>query len=316
MNILEANKAVFRRALDFTGRSSRSEFWWSLLTVWLLGYLLLLPLIKAGPQWAITVSMLVVAVYALPMLAVSFRRLQDTSISGMWMMLFFAAWIAGGLIQAFIWLVYLGLMCVASTDGRNEYGPSPVEPPEEDADEALSEEAPLEAATAVMQPDEAAADDAPVTAEPAMAAVPKRTLGYTFNHLTDFSGRSPRHEFITFFLVVLWGYLGLVALAVNAPTEAAMVLIYGYHGLVLLTSLALQVRRLHDMNLSGLWLLPNFSPLVFPLLPFIGQWLDADFWAGALSLLYTACFAFMAGTEGRNRFGADPLNGNPSGGEL
>jgi len=300
-----ANKAVFRRALDFTGRSSRSEFWWSLLTVWLLGYLLLLPLIKVGPQWAVNASMLVVAVYALPMLAVSFRRLQDTSISGMWMMLFFAAWIVGGLIQAFIWLVYLGLMCVASTDGRNEYGPSPVESPEVDTGEGLSEEAPAEAA----------ADEMPVAAEPAVkATVAKRTLGYTFSHLTDFSGRSPRHEFITFFLVVLWGYLGLVALAVNAPTEAALVLIYGYHGLVLMASLALQVRRLHDMNLSGLWLLPNFSPLVFPLLPFIGPWLDTEFWAGALSLLYTACFAFMAGTEGHKRFGADPLK--PGEGEM
>ncbi|WP_286828715.1 MULTISPECIES: DUF805 domain-containing protein [Kordiimonas] len=318
MNILQANKAVFRRALDFTGRSSRSEYWWSQLTAVLLAYLVLLPLMKVGPPWAVKIAMVVVAVYALPLLAVSFRRLQDTSISGMWMMAFVAAGIIGGLIQAFVWLLFLGLMCVASTDGRNEYGPSPLEPdgpagePEDDA--APAPEGMTEAAVpaSAMVPEvedrpEPAPQPQPHPQPQLQPKAPRRTIGYTLSHVFDFTGRAPRHEFIGFLMVALWGYLALVAVVYNQPSRLGVLLLYAYHYLFIFASLGLQVRRLHDMNLSGLWLLPSFLPAVLMLVPFLGQWLDPDFWASALSLLYFGCFAALAGTEGRNSFGADPL---------
>ncbi|SDE72463.1 DUF805 domain-containing protein [Kordiimonas lacus] len=314
MNILQANKAVFRRVLDFTGRSSRSEYWWSQLTAVLLAYLVLLPLMKVGPPWAVKIAMVLVAVYALPLLAVSFRRLQDTSISGMWMMAFVAAGIMGGLIQAFVWLLFLGLMCVASTDGRNQYGPSPLEPdgpagePDEDTEPASERLA--EAVVAAPAAGPVLEDQPKPGLEPQpqpQYRAPRRTIGYTLSHVFDFTGRAPRHEFVGFFLVAMWGYLALVAVVYNQPSRLGVVLLYVYHYLFIFASLGLQVRRLHDMNLSGLWLLPSFLPAVLMLVPFLGQWLDPDFWASALSLLYFGCFAALAGTDGRNSFGADPL---------
>ena len=60
----------------------------------------------------------------------------------------------------------------------------------------------------------------------------------------------------------------------------------------LLPSISLGIRRLHDTDRSGWWLLIAFIPLV-----------------GLIVLLYFAC---LRGTTGPNRFGADPLGGVPS----
>ena len=54
-----------------------------------------------------------------------------------------------------------------------------------------------------------------------------------------------------------------------------------------LPTLAVQVRRLHDLDRSGWWILISLIPLV-----------------GAIILLVWAC---SKGTEGENRFGSDPL---------
>lgn len=55
-----------------------------------------------------------------------------------------------------------------------------------------------------------------------------------------------------------------------------------------LPALAAQVRRLHDTNASGWWLLLAFLP-----------------YAGGLIMLVWFC---MPGTKGRNSFGPDPLD--------
>ena len=54
-----------------------------------------------------------------------------------------------------------------------------------------------------------------------------------------------------------------------------------------LPTLAVQVRRLHDLDRSGWWILISLIPLV-----------------GAIILLVWAC---TKGTDGENRFGSDPL---------
>lgn len=56
---------------------------------------------------------------------------------------------------------------------------------------------------------------------------------------------------------------------------------------VLLPNIAVGVRRLHDLDKSGWWYLLILIPLV-----------------GALVLIY---FFVQKGTDGPNRFGADPL---------
>jgi hypothetical protein len=60
----------------------------------------------------------------------------------------------------------------------------------------------------------------------------------------------------------------------------------------LLPGLAVSVRRLHDINKSGWWLLIVFIPLI-----------------GGLILLL---FMVRPGDEGRNEFGPDPIRGGGS----
>ena len=105
----------------------------------------------------------------------------------------------------------------------------------------------------------------------------------------DFSGRSSRKEYRSFFLI---HFLIVLALAlVDGMTgtfdfEAGSGLLSGIYLLLgLLPVLAVSVRRLHDTGRSGWW-------VIIALLPLVG-----------LAFLY---FALKEGDAGPNRFGADP----------
>ncbi len=106
---------------------------------------------------------------------------------------------------------------------------------------------------------------------------------------TNFEGRARRSEYWLFFLanLIVMIVLGLIdqvlgtTTVVNANTGEEQGLISSiYSILVLVPSIAVGVRRLHDSNKSGWWLL----------LPF-----------------YNLYLLIRKGTEGANRFGTDPL---------
>ena len=105
----------------------------------------------------------------------------------------------------------------------------------------------------------------------------------------DFQGRAQRSEYWYF---VLAYFLLLVAAALIAYMLGGGRAIFPVLGLVLLgiflPSLAAQVRRLHDTNASGWWILLAFIPYV-----------------GGLIMLVWFC---LPGTKGENRFGPDPLD--------
>ena len=86
--MIQAYKNFFKGYADFTGRSTRPEYWW----VWLMNHILFLPLyilifnedINQGPARNFTLVILVVSIYAilallllLPTLALKIRRLRD-----------------------------------------------------------------------------------------------------------------------------------------------------------------------------------------------------------------------------------------------
>ena len=86
--MINAYKNFFKGFLDFTGRSTRPDFWW----VWLMNHILFLPLyilifnkeINQGPSLNFTLVILVIGIYAilallllLPNLALKIRRLRD-----------------------------------------------------------------------------------------------------------------------------------------------------------------------------------------------------------------------------------------------
>jgi uncharacterized membrane protein YhaH (DUF805 family) len=94
-----------------------------------------------------------------------------------------------------------------------------------------------------------------------------------------FAGRAPRSEywFFSLFSVVVYGLAGTLTNATFGVVALAL----------LLPTLAVGVRRLHDIDRSGKWILIIVIPLVGPILWMI--WMCTPGWRRA------------------NRFGPDPL---------
>lgn len=100
----------------------------------------------------------------------------------------------------------------------------------------------------------------------------------------DFKGRARRSEYWYFALVnaIISFVLGIVDSAIGSETG----FIGGIYSLfVLVPSLAVAVRRLHDTNRSGWWMLIALTGI------------------GIFVLLY---WYILEGDQGRNEYGADP----------
>lgn len=330
MNIFEANRAIFHRAFDFTGRSGRSEFWWGVVSPLALAYLLPGVLTAAGMpgDFAFKLLAAVMVIYGIPLLAVAFRRLQDTNIDGPWLILMIASSVVGGLVMGVVWLVFFGLFCVASTDMPNKYGPPPPGTPKPSGPPKPSgtvdpvhqpHSVPAAATTGAAQeptPAELPVDGAAERQanSPAGTALPAAgrlySPAYFFRMAAVFDGRAPRYEFVSFLLLAIWGYAATLLLEITwlkAPPLSSG-LFWAYHLMIFLAGLSLQVRRLHDLDLGGFWVLGGFVPPLMALTPVPGGWFDADFWSTAVGFVYLVCFALLRGSRGANRFGADPLD--------
>ncbi|MES2414430.1 MAG: DUF805 domain-containing protein [Pseudomonadota bacterium] len=102
-------------------------------------------------------------------------------------------------------------------------------------------------------------------------------------------GRARRTEYWMYFLV----YLGIIIVASILDAIIGLGLIGGIAALVhLIPSITVGVRRLHDINKSGWWLL-------IVLIPLIG-WLIAIYWA------------VKEGDAGDNTYGRDPKADAPA----
>lgn len=82
-----------------------------------------------------------------------------------------------------------------------------------------------------------------------------------FTHYIIFTGRDTRQQFWTFLLI----HFGIIYAL--SQTLGALAGVYGFFGL--LPTFAAIVRRLHDANLSGFWMLANFIPVIGQLLVFV-----------------------------------------------
>ena len=109
----------------------------------------------------------------------------------------------------------------------------------------------------------------------------------------DFSGRATRSEYWWFYLAFILFYIAGLVLAgiLSSISETLGMIGFGIVALgalgFILPSLAAGVRRLHDVDKSGWFLLLGLIPIV------------------GLVLLY---FLVIPGTPGDNRFGAPPAN--------
>jgi uncharacterized membrane protein YhaH (DUF805 family) len=109
----------------------------------------------------------------------------------------------------------------------------------------------------------------------------------------DFSGRATRSEYWWFYLAFILFYIAGLVLAgiLSSISETLGMIGFGIVALgalgFILPSLAAGVRRLHDVDKSGWFLLIGLIPIV------------------GLVLLY---FFVIPGTPGDNRFGPAPAN--------
>lgn len=100
---------------NFNGRARRKEYWMFILFCIILAFITIIIDKMIGSPLVIT-AILVLALF-LPSLAVTVRRLHDTSKSGWWVLLQFIPYIGGIIILVF---------CVMdSTPGSNQYGENP-----------------------------------------------------------------------------------------------------------------------------------------------------------------------------------------------
>lgn len=102
----------------------------------------------------------------------------------------------------------------------------------------------------------------------------------------DFNGRACRSEYWWWALAYAIAYIAL-AIVGSILGRIGMFLPFLLVAAVIVPSIAVSIRRLHDVDKSGWWLL-------IALVPFVG----------GLILLY---FTVQRGTVGPNQFGEDPL---------
>ena len=83
--------SAMRRYVDFSGRSSRSEFWFFVLFYFIIAIIAtVIDAVVLGSQMAQGVGILsgiVLLVHLIPSIAVSVRRLHDTDRSGWWILI-------------------------------------------------------------------------------------------------------------------------------------------------------------------------------------------------------------------------------------
>jgi uncharacterized membrane protein YhaH (DUF805 family) len=116
-----------------------------------------------------------------------------------------------------------------------------------------------------------------------------QAIGSGYKNYVNFSGRAIRSEYWYWFLFTLLGGFAteiLDAGIFSSQIPSASPLNGVFNLLTFLPSLAISVRRLHDIDRTGWWILIAFTII------------------GLFVLFYWAC---VKGTHGDNRFGPDPL---------
>jgi len=103
----------------------------------------------------------------------------------------------------------------------------------------------------------------------------------------DFEGRTSRKQYwmFTLYYFIIAIVVGIIGGIINFELLGTVLSLA-----LLLPSLGMGFRRLHDINKSAWWLLISFIPII-----------------GWLVLLY---FAVLPGDKGDNKFGPDPLAGS------
>jgi uncharacterized membrane protein YhaH (DUF805 family) len=106
-----------------------------------------------------------------------------------------------------------------------------------------------------------------------------------FRKYADFGGRSSRSELWFWLLFTLLAGVGLIIVDVILGTSGGLTAVFAL--VVLVPTMAVEIRRLHDIDRSGSWWLIGFVPLI-----------------GAIFLIV---WWTKVGHEGLNKYGRNPL---------
>ena len=109
---------ALKRTFDFKGRSRRREYWYFILSFWVVS--LILEIIEANvppPEQEILSIIQGIFGYALliPLISLLIRRLHDIGKSGWWSLVFLIPIV--GIVMTFVWLI-------RDSDDDNQYGPN------------------------------------------------------------------------------------------------------------------------------------------------------------------------------------------------
>lgn len=143
---------------------------------------------------------------------------------------------------------------------------------------------------------------------------------------TSFKGRATRYDFNVLYALVLFAGsivatiidLAMAGWDYNLATYQAYAT-FGWNILIILPTLAVTARRLHDVNLSGWWQVLLYIPAFFAVIYF--EMNEDNFDQGLFSptelygllavlVFYLAMLIFFStkrGTNGTNKYGHDPL---------
>ena len=137
MTFTESVKTCFQKYIDFSGRASRSEYWWFFLFTFI---------VRIVTFWIPFIGFIIALGLLLPSLSVTVRRLHDTNRTGWWVLLPIGLALGGvvaGTVLSFIGLAVVGIALIAlgsiggfvvllvfliqpSDPGPNQYGPNPL----------------------------------------------------------------------------------------------------------------------------------------------------------------------------------------------
>jgi len=104
-------------------------------------------------------------------------------------------------------------------------------------------------------------------------------ISQAFKNILEFNGRASRSAYWWF---ALFTFLITIVVDIISAATGAKALQYAFSAVIFLVSLALQIRRLHDTNRSGFWVL-----------------LDLTIIGGIVVFI----FNLLPGTRGPNKFG-------------
>lgn len=117
MTFNEAIRSGFSNYANFTGRASRSAFWYWMLFATLVGIAADIVDYGVGSGNGLIGEIWGLAML-LPNLSVGARRLHDTARSGFWLLV--------GLVPLVGWILLIVWWCMKGTAGSNQYGADPL----------------------------------------------------------------------------------------------------------------------------------------------------------------------------------------------